>query len=324
MLRRSLVYMLLTLFLPVLAARGDEVVMNNGDRVSGVVTKVADGKITIEQTKFGTITAALSDVQSFTAKQSALTTSQPAIAAAPANPAPPPQPPPATPVKAATVKRWSGAVTATALATRGNSDTESVRVSVDALRKGDNNTLTLAAGYAFGQTEDQNTGDTTTNIDNWFATAKVDHSLGEKLYDYALVRVERDNVANLDLRISPGAGLGYRWINKPEQHFNTEIGVNYVWEDFATDGTNEHVAVRLAYHWDKKLNDKVSLVHNLEYLPSVERIDDFNLNVDAGIRSTLTDKLFAEFKVEWRHDASPAPGADRNDLRYTLGVGFKW
>ena len=32
-------------------------------------------------------------------------------------------------------------------------------------------------------------------------------------------------------------------------------GVNYVWENFANDGTNEHVALRLAYHYDKKLNE---------------------------------------------------------------------
>ena len=53
-------------------------------------------------------------------------------------------------------------------------------------------------------------------------------------------------------------------------------------------------------------------------------LGDFNLNADLGLRAQLTEKMFGEFKVEWRHDASPAPGADENDLRYTIGVGWKF
>jgi putative salt-induced outer membrane protein len=343
--------LLLALTLPAAAtpARGDEIILHNGDRVTGVVTGIQDGRVTIEQTRFGTISAALSDVKtinSASTMQPVATTqaasqpstqastkpatqpasqptttvatkpAMPPAAAAAAAAAPPPKPPP--------VKRWSGAVTATALATRGNSNSESIRVSVDALRKGEKNTLTLAAGYALGQTEDNATGANTTNIDNWFASGKLDYAFNEKWYNYALVRVEEDNVANLALRVSPGIGVGYRWINKPEVHFNTEMGVSYVWEKFDTNGTNEHVALRFAYHFDKKLNDKVSLVHNVEYLPSVEDLGDFNLNADVGVRAQLTTNLFGEFKAEWRHDATPAPGADENDLRYTVGVGWKF
>ena len=339
------------------AARADEVVLTNGDRVTGVVTGIADGKITIAQTKFGTISVSLSDVKSVTpasATQPAATTqaatqpatqpasqpstmpttqpsshptslptSQPATTMAASPPIPPP-PPPAAPPKAPPVKRWSGAVTATGLATRGNSESESIRFSIDALRKGDKNTLTLAAAYALGQTENTTTGEKTTNIDNWFTQAKLDYAFNEKWYNYALVRVESDNVANLDLRVSPGLGVGYRYINKPDAHLNLEGGLNYVWESFQNDGTNEHVALRLAYHYDKKLNDKVSLVHNVEYLPSVEAIDDFNLNADLGIRAQLTTNMFGEVKAEWRYDSSPAPGADENDFRYTVGVGWKF
>ena len=337
-------------------ARADEVVLTNGDRVTGVVTGIADGKITIAQTRFGTISASLSDVKSVTpaaaathpaattqattraattrptttpssqpttttaTQPSSQPTSQPATAAA--SPAPPPPAP--RPPKPPPIKRWSGAVTATGLATRGNSDSESVRVSVDALRKGDKNPLPLAAAYALGQTKNETTGETTTNIDNWFASAKLDYAFNEKWYNYALVRVEQDNVANLDLRVSPGLGIGYRWLNKPDTHLNLEGGVNYVWESYQNDGHNDHVALRFAYHYDKKLNDKVSLVHNVEYVPSVEAIDDFNLNADVGIRAQLTTNMFSEFKAEWRYDSSPAPGADESDFRYTVGVGWKF
>jgi hypothetical protein len=66
-------------------------------------------------------------------------------------------------------------------------------------------------------------------------------------------------------------------------------------------------------------------VHNVEYLPSVtDPAGDFNLNADAGLRAMLTKSMFAEMKIEWKHDSTPAPDAEKNDLRYTLGLGWNF
>jgi len=34
--------------------------------------------------------------------------------------------------------------------------------------------------------------------------------------------------------------------------------------------------------------------------------------------------MFTEFKLQWNYDSTPAPGASRSDLRYILGVGWKF
>jgi hypothetical protein len=51
---------------------------------------------------------------------------------------------------------------------------------------------------------------------------------------------------------------------------------------------------------------------------------DYSLNADVGLRAMLTGTLFSEFKVVWQRDSTPAPGAQDDDLRYTLGMGFKF
>ena len=48
------------------------------------------------------------------------------------------------------------------------------------------------------------------------------------------------------------------------------------------------------------------------------------LIADAGLRVTLTSKMFAEYKLELRYDAMPAEGASRTDLRHIVGVGWKF
>ena len=106
--------------------------------------------------------------------------------------------------------------------------------------------------------------------------------------------------------------------------FHTEARLNWVFETYRNGGSEDHVAARLAYHVDKKLNPAVSVFHNLEFLPSVEDASDFNVNADIGVRADLTEKMFTELKAEWRHDATPAAGKMKNDIRYLMGVGWNF
>lgn len=95
-----------------------------------------------------------------------------------------------------------------------------------------------------------------------------------------------------------------------------------MWEDYDTGGTNEYLALRLAYHVDKKLNNTVSIFHNLAWLPALDDISNCIINADAGIRAQLTGAMFTEFKVVDQFNSQPAPGAEQNDLRFILAVGW--
>jgi hypothetical protein len=67
------------------------------------------------------------------------------------------------------------------------------------------------------------------------------------------------------------------------------------------------------------------LVHSLEWLPALDNpINDYNLNGDAGVRAAIYREFFAEAKVELRYDSRPAPGAEKEDLRYLLSIGWSF
>jgi putative salt-induced outer membrane protein YdiY len=218
--------------------------------------------------------------------------------------------------------KWTGAIAANGLMTRGNSNTENIGITVDASRRAEIDRITFGASYLYGRQKDPDTNVRSTTTDNWFLFGKYDYFFSKKFYAFLSSRVERDRIAELKLRFTPAGGVGYQWIEKPNMNFLTEAGLAWVYEDFENADSADHFALRLAYHFDKKLNDKVNFFHNLEYLPSIEEISDFNLNTDAGVRVTMTKNMFTEFKVEWKHDNEPAPGAAENDLRYILGVGW--
>jgi hypothetical protein len=98
-----------------------------------------------------------------------------------------------------------------------------------------------------------------------------------------------------------------------------------VHEEFEDGDTNDALSARLAYHLKKNLwEEKVQLFHNFEFYPSLQRIDDILIITDAGIRTAITEKMFAEYKFEYRYDSTPAEGLHYSDLRHVIGVGWKF
>jgi hypothetical protein len=220
--------------------------------------------------------------------------------------------------------QWHGSIVGSGVLARGNTDTLTIGVAAAAELRRDNefvdDRLSLGGGYYFGTT---GKGDSTlTTTDNWNAWGKYDRFWTEKWYGYATMKAEHDRIALLNYRLTPGVGVGYQWIEQPDFHFNTEVGVTYVYEDFTTGEQDDFVALRLAYHVDKKLNETVGLFHNLEWLPAFDDPGNYVLTTDAGIRADMTKTLFTEFKIEYKRDSQPAEGSLKNDLKYILGVGW--
>jgi len=317
----------------------DEILFNNGDRLSGKVVSVEGGKMTIDSKIGGEIKVDLKDVKTFstdtpveirtkdghrltskaTAGDAGTVKMEDTAASGAAK---------TVPVESMKYvnfnEAWTGDVVAGALFSRGNTYVDQANVGFDLMRRTEQDRWTFGGGYNFGRQRDPGTGNKTTTTDNWFGTAKYDYFITEKLYAFGSFRYEHDRIANLDYRLTPGAGLGYQWVETPALSFNTEAGIAYVVEKFGDDTSNDFIAARLAYHVKKDFNEKVSLFHNLEYYPSLERLDDYLVVTDAGVRVTLTAKMFAEYKAEFRYDSMPAPGASRSDLRHIVGVGWKF
>jgi putative salt-induced outer membrane protein YdiY len=314
------------------AAGADEIRFKNGDRLTGKITEASGGKLKIATGVAGDVTVDMKNVETFTTdepieirledgtilrRRVEASQTPGAVTAGEID------------VDLSRVKlinpkrdRWTGAIVAGGLLARGNSDIDNFNIAIEASRRGEDDRISANAGYIYSRQSDPDTGDKTTSADAWFAAGKYDYFFSEKFYGFASLRAEHDTIAELDLRLTPSLGVGYQWVERANLNFATEAGVAWVYEEYAEGDSDDHVAARLAYHFDTKFNERLALVHNLEYLPSLEDGSDFNVNADAGVRATLTKTMFTELRVEYRYDATPAPDADKNDVRYLLGVGW--
>ena len=335
---RVLTVLLSVCLVPVSVAMADQVIFKNGDKITGKLGAMEGGKLKITSAVAGEITVDMKDVATFSTDEPIEVRTSDGkkiheqITAGETDQIKPEQgeviplanvtklnPPP---------QKWTGSILVNGAIQRGNTNTDDLGISINAVLRRETDTtddrFTLDGGYFFGRSKSTGGGDKVTTTDNWNASFKYDRFWTKQFYTYGIMKAEHDRIAALNYRLSPGVGVGYQWIERPDLNFNTEAGISYVYEDYTTGDSDDHIAGRLAYHFDKKLNDVVTLFHNLEWLPAFEDPSDYNLDTDAGIRVKLTKAFFTEFKAEWKRDSTPAPGAEKNDLRYILGVGWQF
>ncbi len=330
--------LLLATCLTVTAVSADEVLFKSGDRLTGTVKSVADGKMSFASKVAGDLTLKLDDIATFSTDgpvtlvladgTSLAQTAAPADAGVirlqPEAGAPARLLPLADLLKLNPEPvRWKGAVVAGATFARGNTHSETASLAADAVRRSETDRISLGAAYFSSKQRDNTTRKESTTADNWFLKGQYDHFFSAQTYGYGNLRYEKDRIANLEKRVSPGLGFGYQWAERKDRTFSTEGGASWIYEQYSEPSeTRTYLAGRLAYHLDQAFNDHVKAFHNLEYLPSLERFDAFLVNADIGLRAALTASLVLEAKAQMAHNAQPADNRDKNDLRYILGLGW--
>lgn len=247
----------------------------------------------------------------------------------------------AKPVEVATIEpipvppeTWHGSINGAFTASRGNTYEDSWSLVATLNRRWDSDRLSLSGGYYFSKTGTAD-GPRETTTDRWELEGQEDHFWSKAFYSYVNLRYEHDEIAQLDARYRAGLGLGYQWLDgvvfesTGKWSFSQELGLNWikeVHENSEIDKQDGFAALRYAHHLNylPKWSDNVEVFHNLEYLPEVDDWDKYLVKADIG----FTTKIIGDFdllaKIEWDYDSIPANDRKKSDVRYIIGLGYKW
>ena len=226
---------------------------------------------------------------------------------------------------------WHGSVNLSATATRGNTTAESVALFSDVSRRWEHDRFTANAGYWFAQSGDSR--DTKRKSESRGEIfAQEDHFWLNKLYSYLNGKYEFDRILALDFRYRVGAGLGYQWFEKQDLglgpvSFNQEVGMAYVFERYSHEKKDNFATFRYAHHlaWTIVSADGLDFFHNFEYLPAVDEwADNYMINTDVGITYAFRPAWQLLAKAEWNYKSKVGAASKNSDIRYILGVGYKW
>ncbi len=333
----------LCVFLFVTAAQADQIYLTNGDRLTGGLVRLTDGKLVFKADTAGEVTIPLTDVQTLSTTEpvevhlkDGTVLNQPVLAgeagtfAIDTATALRPQSfqladltsinPPAKPKP-----KWTGSLSAGFTATSGNTSTEAINASFSAVRRTEKDRTSANADYARGKQEDPDTGEDRTTEDWWRAKAQYDYFFSEKFFGFVNGSYEKDSIAELDRRVVVGGGAGYQWIESERTNFSTSLGLASLYEKFEDEtDSNSELSAQAGYNFDHQVTDSIKFLHDLTYYPSLEQFSDYYLTTTAEIRASFTKSMFANFKTIFNYDASPAQNRSSTDVKYIFGVGMSF
>ena len=318
-----------------------EVLLSNGDRVTGSVEKIVEGTLHFKADLLGSLTIDMRQVQTISSDapvtlilndgsvlQQKLVASEPGSVRMEGSELlegrrldladieavnPPPKPGPT----------WEGNVSVGWTSVHGNTTSETIQASAAATRRAEEDRTTLGVDYGRSKQEDPDTGQEQTTEDWWKLRAKHDHFFTDRFYGFVEGRYETDKIAELDRRLIGGVGGGYQWIESDDMNFSTEVGIAYLTESFEdSSDDNDETSVQAGYHFDMNLTESIKFINDLTYYPSFGEVSDYYLTTTAEIRASISKNMFTNFKTIFDYDTSPARGQGSTDVKHILGVGW--
>lgn len=328
---RSLVC-LAALFLSAQEIRADEVVLKNGDKITGRVVELAGGKLKIETAHSGVITVDWAQVASlktdgpvkvktvtgetFEGKIVVGQDGKVRIEAAGGV---------AHEVAPDRVKSfnegaaaWHGSVDVAGRTTDGNTHNTSLLMSVDVSRLSENDRIFLKAVYRYGETGSEITER------NGYALAKYDYLFSEDWYAYVSGELLSDRFKDIDFRSILAVGAGHVFIKSPEMDFWGDAGLALIDNDFHDGEDESHTGARFSAHFRRILPLGLELVDDFVLLPNFEEGDDWQARNDLAVSTSLGGGWAVKAGMITDYDNDPPDGLRKYDDIYYVGLGYKF
>lgn len=329
----------------------DQIVMKNGDRVTGSIIKKDAKNLTIKSEYFGEVTLPWDQVASVTADKPlnvvlgdgttvqgslATTGDQVEVSAGGAKKTVPP----------AEIKVLRNAAEQSAYerllhpgltdlwvinanigiaGTSGNAKTATFTTPVNAVRATNNDKTT--AYFNFIRASANINGVSAATAQAVRGGWGYNRNLTRKMFVNMFNDYEYDRFQNLDLRVVLGGGLGYS-VWKGERGRLDLIGGG-AWNREKFDPvapqqpfTRNSAEIYWGDEFNYKLNARLTFFENYRMFNNLTNTGNYRQNVDVGITAALTKWLTWNATASDRYLSNPVPGRKKNDFLYSMGLGF--
>ncbi|MEX2303402.1 MAG: DUF481 domain-containing protein [Bryobacterales bacterium] len=340
----SLVWLLLGV------AWADQVVLKDGDRITGDIVKKDGETVTMKSKNFGTVTFPWDDIAT-------ITTDQPLNVALPNDRTvkgtlqtqdgriqvvTPEGPQSAVPSEIVALRDDTEQSAYERLLDPGLLDLWTITGSLNiAGAKGNAGTSTLTTPISLVRVS--NTSRTTGYFNSIRSTATFDgvseqtakavrggwgyeRNLTSRVFVNAFNDYEYDAFQSLDLRVVLGGGLGYQVWTAESGRLAVVGGAAWNRETFdpldADAFTRNSAEAYWGNHFSYKVNSRMDLVQSFRMFNNLSSGGEYRINFDVGATTKVAEWLTWNVAISDRYLSNPVPGRKNNDLLYTTGLGF--
>ncbi len=133
---------------------------------------------------------------------------------------------------------------------------------------------------------------------------------------------ERDPIRDLTYRYTPAAGLGYQFFDDAYRRLEITVAGVAVIEKLA--GQNEEAfAPRWSLDYMRKLlGGDLEFFHQHSALTYVSGRDNDVIETSTGLRWEIIDDVYMNVQVDYDWESQPSAGNEKEDTTYLIGVGL--
>lgn len=212
---------------------------------------------------------------------------------------------------------WESSVAFGVTLTSGNSDTLLANTTFTTHRNNPTNEWLFGADASYGE------NNSVKNAETLHGFGQYNHLFTERWFGYVRADGLHDSIAEIKYRFTLSPGVGYYFIKTKATRLAGEMGPGVVFEKL--DGERKtYFTPRLAERFDHKMDDHTHYWQTLEFLPQVDKPDNFLINAEVGVEAALTKRLSLRTVVDDCYANVPAPGRRDNDVKLISGLAYKF
>jgi putative salt-induced outer membrane protein len=213
---------------------------------------------------------------------------------------------------------WSGTADAGLSFTRGNAATTTFNFGFNAVRTTtrDKISVYMTSLYARNST----TGESFVTANAKRGGARYDINLSSRVFAFGLGDLENDEFQKLDLRLTLGGGLGWHLIKAEHTSFDVFGGGSLNRENYSTGLNRSSGEVLIGEEFTHKFSARTSFKEHAALYPNMTESGEYRFTFDASAVTLLKNWLGWTLTFSDRYVSNPLEGTKSNDVLMSTGL----
>ncbi len=213
---------------------------------------------------------------------------------------------------------WTGSADVGLSLTSGNSNTRTFTAGIRGARATVRDKITVYANAV--QASNSTLGPSITTAKAIWFGARYDYNISRKMFAFGGADFEYDKPQKLDLRAVFSAGLGYRAIRNERTQLDLFSGAAYNREYYSNGLRRNSAEILFGDELKHRINPRMLLAQRLVVFPSITNAGQFRSVLDASLLTNLNSWLGWHVTIADRYNSKPVAGAKSNDLLFSTGL----
>ena len=279
-------------------AQSDQITLNNGDTLQGILVAQSDTFVTWKSDNFGIFKIPKLKIASIEYSDS--------------------NPSGITEAPAKDKIIYSGSVGISGAYLSGNENRDDLELDILLTHEQGDLTHNTEVNYETLGQEDES------NIKDYGITYGIDWAIDDSWYWGNNIFYGADDKRQIDQSVSVETNLGYQFWKNDNGQLSTEIGLAWISDELLSSIEDERIALVWSANYNKQLNKKVSLTYSHRLNASIKDTENTQLAADIGFIIPVTDKLDTKISWDLAIDNLPEQGNEKIDRKLKFGADYSF